>query len=427
MNDREFGIYSITNLVNGNMYIGQTLRSFKERWDAHKRELRANVHHNNCLQGAFNKYGEENLIFQVVHSCDELDNLNKLEVYYIEKYDTFKNGYNLTMGGDGEYYCNQKERLELLKQKKINLLRTKGLSEDIIIGIKKALAKETDKIFRIRCSEISKMFNVSEPTVASIRHLKSWAEIGEHLNDAVIERWSVSSKKRSAEKIYNMLINEGKTIEQIACELDLPEEKVTGALLRNKIKYGHINKANIIKQNLNILTPYIRDCEYVNISDLSLKTGINKKAVRRALLSGGYEELLRKKRPKTRVNKEKNTDIKGVSYDNASKTWFVRHYFEKKLYFIASCKELNEAARIKEECKGITSVSDLENIRAKYRKGDISKKYIDVFDSSNNYIRTIEGIGEVSRMLNIRRGSVEKVLYGQRKTTKGFIFKYASL
>ena len=54
-------------------------------------------------------------------------------------------------------------------------------------------------------------------------------------------------------------------------------------------------------------------------------------------------------------------------------------------------------------------------------------KYIDVFDSSNNYIRTIEGIGEVSRMLNIRRGSVEKVLYGQRKTTKGFIFKYASL
>lgn len=224
-----------------------------------------------------------------------------------------------------------------------------------------------------------------------------------------------------------MLINEGKTIKQIAYELDLPEEKVTGALLRNKIKYGHINKANIIKQNLNILTPYIRDCEYVNISDLSLKTGINKKAVRRALLSGGYEELLRKKRPKTRVNKEKNTDIKGVSYNNDSKTWFVRHSFEKKAYFIASCKELNEAARIKEECKGIASVSDLENIRAKYRKGDISKKYIDVFDSSNNYIRTIEGIGEVSRMLNIRRGSVEKVLYGQRKTTKGFIFKYASL
>ena len=110
-----FGIYSITNKINGKMYIGQTTNDFEKRWGEHKRELRKNIHYNDKLQRAWNKYGEESFEFEVVHICDELDNLNRLEVYYIYKYNSFNDGYNLTVGGDGVEGCNEEERLKNLQ------------------------------------------------------------------------------------------------------------------------------------------------------------------------------------------------------------------------------------------------------------------------------------------------------------------------
>ena len=49
-------IYSITNLINGKMYIGSTVNT-NVRWLKHKRELLNGTHHSNKLQRAFNKYG----------------------------------------------------------------------------------------------------------------------------------------------------------------------------------------------------------------------------------------------------------------------------------------------------------------------------------------------------------------------------------
>ena len=40
------GVYAIRNLINGKVYIGSTITSFKERWANHKRKLKNNKHGN---------------------------------------------------------------------------------------------------------------------------------------------------------------------------------------------------------------------------------------------------------------------------------------------------------------------------------------------------------------------------------------------
>lgn len=100
------GIYKITNLVNGKMYIGQSIDIYK-RWREHKaislnKESQA---YNYPIYCAFRKYGFENFKFEVIEECST-DKLDEKEIYYIEKYNTFtlwknSNGYNQTIGGSG--------------------------------------------------------------------------------------------------------------------------------------------------------------------------------------------------------------------------------------------------------------------------------------------------------------------------------------
>ena len=105
-------IYSITNKVNGKMYIGQTTD-----YDTRKR------HHfcksSTCLylKRAIQKYGSDNfemkvlLTFKAINKRVCVDVLTKLEVLYIRKYDTFNpdKGYNLTAGGEGGVYIRTEE------------------------------------------------------------------------------------------------------------------------------------------------------------------------------------------------------------------------------------------------------------------------------------------------------------------------------
>lgn len=93
------GIYCIRNLINGKRYIGQSIDICK-RWIFHKWELNNNCHVNSHLQRAWNKYGEENFEFIIIELCTQ-EELNQKEIFWIEKFDSHKNGYNLNDGGDG--------------------------------------------------------------------------------------------------------------------------------------------------------------------------------------------------------------------------------------------------------------------------------------------------------------------------------------
>jgi hypothetical protein len=53
------------------------------------------------LYDAINKYGSENFSIEEVEECSP-EVLNDREVYWIEQYGSFKNGYNATRGGEGK-------------------------------------------------------------------------------------------------------------------------------------------------------------------------------------------------------------------------------------------------------------------------------------------------------------------------------------
>lgn len=90
------GIYKITNKINGKSYIGQS-NNIKRRWMEHKKYRYAK---DKALYKAFEKYGLENFTFDIIEECS-LKELDNREIYYIEKFNSYKDGYNETLGGQG--------------------------------------------------------------------------------------------------------------------------------------------------------------------------------------------------------------------------------------------------------------------------------------------------------------------------------------
>lgn len=65
------GVYTITS-PSGKQYVGSAV-SFKTRWRTHRRHLRQGTHHCLSLQRAFNKYGEDTLVFAKIAFCAKED------------------------------------------------------------------------------------------------------------------------------------------------------------------------------------------------------------------------------------------------------------------------------------------------------------------------------------------------------------------
>ena len=118
-------IYRIINKVTQQSYIGQTTQDLHERWRQHKKSQ------SNCryLKSAFNKYGIDNFEFKLV--CISFDdNLNDLEFYYINKYNSVvPNGYNLKLGGNNGGKHNEETKKKISETLKKTLSITKRESK----------------------------------------------------------------------------------------------------------------------------------------------------------------------------------------------------------------------------------------------------------------------------------------------------------
>lgn len=105
------GIYKIENLNSSKIYIGQSV-DIGKRWDQHKNsnsnsELHIELSHN-----------PNNFDFHIIAKCDK-KNLNFLEAYFIKKYDSYKNGYNLTKGNYSHLDKIQKSILNNIEKEKL--------------------------------------------------------------------------------------------------------------------------------------------------------------------------------------------------------------------------------------------------------------------------------------------------------------------
>lgn len=89
-------VYILRNKINDKVYIGQTIQPLMDRFRRHCSMNASNSELNMPIKRAIAKYGAENFSVEVLYRGEEL---NKMEIYYIGLYDSYRDGYNATIGG----------------------------------------------------------------------------------------------------------------------------------------------------------------------------------------------------------------------------------------------------------------------------------------------------------------------------------------
>lgn len=94
-------IYKATSRTTKKSYIGQTIRTLQKRKNSHfstafnPKSEAYNLH----FHLAIRKYGKQDFIWTILYHNIPIHKLDKLEISTIAKYNTYKKGYNSTVGG----------------------------------------------------------------------------------------------------------------------------------------------------------------------------------------------------------------------------------------------------------------------------------------------------------------------------------------
>lgn len=108
-------IYKATNSINGKAYIGQTVRTVRERMMEHMR------HDESHFDKALKKYGIENFNVVVIDSAKTVEELNEKEKFWIEFFCTLGDrGYNMCEGGGNTtgYHHTEASKKAMSEKKK---------------------------------------------------------------------------------------------------------------------------------------------------------------------------------------------------------------------------------------------------------------------------------------------------------------------
>ena len=126
-------IYKATNKINGKCYIGQTRHSLENRRRIHYTKARQGI--KTHFYSAIRKYGEDNFEWEIICSASDKATLNELETYYITKYNSIKQGYNMVDGGD-----NNVMDIESVKTKHDKVMQSEEVRKKISDTMKRKIA-----------------------------------------------------------------------------------------------------------------------------------------------------------------------------------------------------------------------------------------------------------------------------------------------
>lgn len=135
-------IYKISNTVTNKVYIGQTSNTIECRFKEHLDKSKdSNINHR-PLYLAMNKYGKENFYIECLESVSTKEEANIREQFYIKQYNSFKNGYNATIGGD----CGSSNKKQVLQidMHTLNVVATHESTRQAGKSIGKSNAKISD-------------------------------------------------------------------------------------------------------------------------------------------------------------------------------------------------------------------------------------------------------------------------------------------
>lgn len=156
------GIYKFTCKINQKSYIGQS-SNINNRYNSHMNNyLNKNLNdYNTKFYKALRKYGFENFNFEILEIINDISKLNKREIYWIDKFNSFKEGYNSNKGGEKvtERGCDHPNA---------------KLSDEQVLQIKLLLLNSL-----ITQKNLSKKFNVTQSLVSNINKGRKWSHLGD--------------------------------------------------------------------------------------------------------------------------------------------------------------------------------------------------------------------------------------------------------
>ena len=145
-------VYKHTNKINGKCYIGVVFggRNPEQRWGIGGKNYLNNKQHK--FARAILKYGWDNFEHEILFNNLSVEEAKEKEKELIQKYDSFRNGYNSTLGGDGSVGLKHSEKTkEILRQQhlgtKMSSASRQKMSLSQIEFRKKLTSDEKKQIF----------------------------------------------------------------------------------------------------------------------------------------------------------------------------------------------------------------------------------------------------------------------------------------
>ena len=131
-------LYKLINTVNDKVYIGITYRNLDTRFKAHLSDAKQGYKRPIC--DAINSLGPCNFSIVLLGEYKQGD-LEKSEIEHIALYDSFNNGYNATLGGEGgKLISHTRDEVYRMYSESLNaseVARTLNISKDTVLNIVK--------------------------------------------------------------------------------------------------------------------------------------------------------------------------------------------------------------------------------------------------------------------------------------------------
>ena len=195
-------IYISTNKVNGKSYIGKTYDSLECRKSNHKWFALNNLYDVH-FHRAIRKYGFDKFEWNIIEDNIDKNDLEEKEVYYVDKFDTFKNGYNMTIGGEKNYSLSEES-----KKKISDTHRGKKLSKEtklkISNSVKNLYTDEYRKLISIKTKKA--MLNPEVKRRLSISHKghKHSEETKKKMIESKSKKYIIHSPENQVYEIKNL-------------------------------------------------------------------------------------------------------------------------------------------------------------------------------------------------------------------------------
>lgn len=217
--DTECIIYKVTNLSNGKIYIGKTIKSLECRKIEHVCSSKKQTD-NSVFHKAIRKYGINSFKWEIVYCCNNylLSNLMETFKIIVNHSHINENGYNMTWGGEGTYgYKFSNNQLKKLSESHIGKIQTIESKEKRSFNMKgknKRFGNKNNRYGLYHTQETKKKMSKSHKGIG----------LGKKLSEETKQKISNGNKKYSDNIISKILkdITTGKSINSISKLNNIP-------------------------------------------------------------------------------------------------------------------------------------------------------------------------------------------------------------